>query len=768
MNNVIPYGPHDKPAKADGDSGFAGVIDRMHPAQLQPGAVAALENGTLEFGDIRHRWAAVMEVWGHRINMGGAPLACARWFEPDTGEEALVVLTAGARADGGVGRAWRLTPGNVPEEISLNGSDVWTTCRLVSARSGLVLTRFGNARHYFNDAAVNLATDQVTLNSAAEVVSGDKVTLYQQAQVAPPLPLLPNTSYWVKIIGANVIEFYTDSGLGAKINLTSKLAGGWYIEKVSQTPGVGGNGALPLLLQPAYSMVDGTTVTAWKNGFHFVPQAVAATIANGTSLWLAQNHRFAAGQAVKVGQAVGTSFNPAQIYYAEPVNAHQLYLHLSATTALIADAASRLAANANSAANTLYPNSYSGQPIVPLTEAIYFKNRLVGLNGRNNVAVSDPGDLLHFTPFTGALTAALGNGDPLTTILALGDNTSGIGGNSLLLASGTQVLGITGLNSPDQSTWELVQVTQEYGSLAPLAAIQVGKDGWLFSRAGVMVVEQTTYGRLQANPLPVSRDILRKFAEIDWANATQACAAHFSNRFILAVPLKNQAAPVQNNCLFVYNQLTQAWDHFWTGDALRPVQFAKFTIGGEERLAFLNANGDVMYFDPDGHADITCDSADGNTFTYTATDIVMRAWLRGYTNGSPRLKNFQLCEVVVDTLNACWSLTAIREDVNNVAVYRQDITGDPKKFVVHGVQDYAGVTEAARAQLPGRQDYSVVTDGDGNMDLNALGKVFEAHQSFPDSIPLTERSRSLQFLFENKRGSARLRSVYVEAVPEVN
>jgi len=471
---------------------------------------------------------------------------------------------------------------------------------------------------------------------------------------------------------------------------------------------------------------------------------------------------------VTVGTTAGEKFIAGTIYYAEPANAHQLYLHLSADSALLGTPAGRIVADVTSANNAIYPNSFSGQPMVPLTEALYFKNRLIGLNGRNNVAVSDPGDLLHLTPFTGALTAALGNGDPLTTILALGDNTSGGGGNSLILASATQVLGIVGL-SGGSDNWELVQVTDQFGSIAPLAAVQVGKDGWLLSRSGVMLVEQTAYGRLQANPVPMSRDILRKFAEIDWTNAGQSCAAYFNNRYLLAVPLKNQEGTVVNNCLFIYNQLTQAWDHFWTGACLNPVQFAKLTIGGEERLAFLNANGDVMYFDPDGHADITCDSADGgNSWTYTPTDIVLRAWLRGYTNGTPRIKQFQMCELVVDTLNANWSLTAIREDVNNTKVYRENIAGDPLKFVTHAEPDYAGVSEPDRAQLPGREDYSVTVDAAGDMDLNVLGKVFEAHQSWPDRIPLEERSRSLQFLFENTRGSARLRSVYVEAVPEID
>jgi len=102
------------------------MLDRIHASLLPEGRVSSAKNVTFEFGDMRHRWAAVMEVWGNRLNMGGNPLAMARWWEPETGEEALVVITDGERTtDDGIGRAWKVTPGGIPIEIPLNGHDVW-------------------------------------------------------------------------------------------------------------------------------------------------------------------------------------------------------------------------------------------------------------------------------------------------------------------------------------------------------------------------------------------------------------------------------------------------------------------------------------------------------------------------------------------------------------------------------------------------------------------------------------------------------------------
>ena len=179
----------------DGDAGFTQVNARLHPSMLGAGMLADAVNTNLEFGDIRARWAAVSSVWGDVNQFSATPLALARWWEPETGEEALVVITGAARSDGGMGRAWKLTSSTPPVEIPLNGHDVWTTCRLAPARQALVLGRQGNTRHYFNAAAIDTTGDDITLNvTTPDLVNGDRVLFKLCAGATVPLPLQDNTN----------------------------------------------------------------------------------------------------------------------------------------------------------------------------------------------------------------------------------------------------------------------------------------------------------------------------------------------------------------------------------------------------------------------------------------------------------------------------------------------------------------------------------------------------------------------------------------------
>lgn len=837
---------------ADADPGFAGMLDRLHPAQLSPGIYASGENCTAEFGDVRHRWAVVMEQWGHADFMPGEPLACARWWEPATGTEALVVITDGIRTDGGRGRAWQVSPGSVPLEIPMNGHDVWGACRLVPTPTGLILTRIGNARHYFNQTAITEAGDTITLNCVPELVDGDRVYFGVVNDLQPNLPDLQGyTQYWVTVETGNKLKFYSGAACSDPAELIDLQAftgtGQWYVERQPLNPPIGGAGALPLLLEASNSA--GGTTNAFNAGFVSVPQVVDASIASGSALWSAPNHRFTAGQAVKLASAV-VPFTTTLNYYVEPAGAHALYLHDAQVTALLGNIdpltgvayspSKRLQAGGTSASNYLSPANYSGLPIVPLTEAIYFKNRLIGINARSNIAISDPGDLLHFTPYTGALSAMLGNGDELSVLFSLGRD-------NLVLSTSTQLLAVTNLDQASDY-WRLIELSREFGCIAPLSVAQSGAVARFLARSGVIEAAVDGNGDPYVKEIPLSAPIQAKFAEIDWRQAHIACGAYFNNRYLLAVPLRGQAEGGEvNNCVFVWNFLTQNWDGYWTGASLQPVQFSRLKVGGEEVLCFLSATGHVLYFDPIGHQDLTLTSADGITYTSAAAEITMTLTTRGYTCGTPHVKQWDTAWLVVDTLNANWTLETISEGVNVTRTYRSAVTKEHTKFFKHGVADFNPASEGDRAALPYREDYSLKPTGPnlipagtvylevfgynywwnqvylpagdyyfeaGNatssrpyggdvtygsyafttaaagyfsfysyapnsalgdvvtaqvravgIQMPAAGLATEPHQTLPEPlrIPLHDRSRSLQFRFTNTQGSARLRSLAVDA-----
>jgi hypothetical protein len=725
----------------DGDSGFTQVNNRLHPSLLGPGVMAGAVNRTLELGDARARWAALSGVWGDVNAFSSTPLGMARWWEPATGEEALVVITGAARADGGMGRAWRLTSSTAPVEIPLNGHDIWTTGRLVPQRQALVLCRQGNTRHYFNSTAVNAGTDTITLNvTTPDIVNGDRVLFKLLDGATPPLPLQDNTNYYAAVTG-NAIILHPTSALAAAINLTTAGSGSFYLERTTESPGAGGLGARPLVLEPGWS--GGTTQSAWSRGFRGVPQSLSATATNTSALWEVLNHRLDAGAAVKVGANVGASFVAGTTYYAEPADPHHVYLHAAVTTALLGTSASRIVADANST-NTMTPASYSGMPMPPLREAVSYKNRIVGLNERANVAVSDPGDFLHFTPFEGALTAALGNGDALTTLCPMGEDT-------MLLATETNVLGIVGLASNDIADWSLLVIPGALGCIAPLTAVQIGSDAWWLSRSGVASVRQTATGFQEGVAVPTSAAIARKLNEVDWAYANQSCAAYFNNRYFCAVPLKGQEGTPVNNCLLVYNFLTQGWEGWWEGDEIEPVQFARHKVGGQERLCWLDASGSVRFFDEDGLEDIT--------LTYSAPDytnhvaaIETEDLTRAYTFGYPGEKQFTELELILESWAANWSLAAITDGVNEETIYRSGETKDPSKFLTHDTADYDQAAEPERATLPYREDYSVVPNEAEN--LIAEGAVWELAEDAVSKKYLVPVSLTIGNTYELTLGNA--------------
>ena len=141
------------------------------------------------------------------------------------------------------------------------------------------------------------------------------------------------------------------------------------------------------------------------------------------------------------------------------------------------------------------------------------QHRLLVVNGRNNILVSDPLDPLHYAPLAAELTANLGEADAITQLLPLGDDT-------VLICKENVVLGITGLSGPS-SGWRLVDVTREYGQQAPLAGVAVGADARLFSRRGVESIAQTVQGKLQGVDIPVSWPMQAYLNRVDWRQVSR-------------------------------------------------------------------------------------------------------------------------------------------------------------------------------------------------------------------------------------------------------
>lgn len=816
------------------------VADWYTPAgvQIDPGAFTATQTSY-------YLWRALglADATSARIYTRANTCAYARFNDPGTGTDNGILVTDEWRADEGRGRAWRILPGNDPQEIELNGQDVWDTARLVQCHNSMILLRHGNERHYFGAGNLTALTDVITLNGEpswavgtservrfelatdqAEIVgviqnitdtdlaantitvighgltngtakyvsalSGatanamyflrsatvDTLTLhptYADAVAGTATVNLtadnetgtltdhnpaPGNYYYARRFASNVIKLYQDSANAAAdtnwLTFTGALtsADRFFIERVANPEPFFGNGAPPLILQPT---VDG--VTAFENGFKPVTDNVAITDTNATSdIITAPNHRFVFGDSVTGTAITGVTY-PS---FAAPQSDHTLRLYATELEALADDGATGLRnLTVNSETGTIWKTGASALPMPPAREGMYFKGRLVLINGRDNIMLSDPHDYLHFTQWTGTVSANLGEAGSALWLAPLGDD-------ALLIGKEQCVLILTGLGGASTG-WAMDDVTREYGGTASLAAVNVGTDLWMLSRKGVASIIRTVAGETQGVARTVSHSIPEDLADVDWVYAHQACAATWDNRFFLALPGKNQT-DVVNNRVLVCNLINgglrveqavmagdlvggvvesggrvDSWEGTWTGDLLVPYAFARLSVFGEERLTFATPDGLVCWLH-DGWDD---DGAEIETSLTT----------RGYFGGREVLAlkgSLQL-----ETFRPSYSVSVKTAGHNESTAIITDQTNDPTAYLTYGTAAYVPASStSATFSAAHREDYSPTVD-------ELLTAELDIHQNITESLPMRERDRSPALVITNTQGSLRVVTVSISAMP---
>lgn len=266
--------------------------------------------------------------------------AYERFSDPFTDSDNGILLTDDVRdgggEDGGVGRAWRIIPGNVPQEIPLNGHDVWGTARLVQCGNALLLLRHGNQRYYFSASAVNDATnDRIQLNVAPPwaLNTGLRVRFdlaSTGAAIFGTSPPAAGNYYYAKHITGDKIELYTDEAMSNKLDFeitTNPPTGRFFLEEAANPAPYFGNGARPLIMQP-----DDTGQTPFAVGFDWVLENVEITDTDATAeLITAPNHRLNPGDSVSGTVITGVTWPK----FAAPQSEHTLRLYDSAAEAQI-------------------------------------------------------------------------------------------------------------------------------------------------------------------------------------------------------------------------------------------------------------------------------------------------------------------------------------------------------------------------------------------------------------------------------------------------
>ena len=703
--------------------------------------------------------------------LGDAANTCAyaRFNDPGTQTDNGILVTDAWRSDGGRGRAWRILPGNNPQEIELNGQHVWDTARLVQCHNAMVLLRHGNERHYFDTTALNDATEKITLTGPPSwpVGTSDRVRFELATPGAAILGSTPpgaGNYYYARHFSGNAIKLYQDSSNALAdtncLNFTTAgSTGKFFIERVTNPEPFFGNGALPLIMQPT---VEG--VTAFENGFKPVTDNVDITDTT-TSIIEAPNHRLVFGDSVTgaasgLKQSTGPDVFVVWPKYAAPQSDHTLRLYDTELQALADDGATGLQALASGQTGLYLKRTGAAALAMPSArEGLYFKGRLVLINGRDNLMVSDPHDYLHFTQWTGTVSANLGEAGQALWLAALGDD-------ALLIGKEQCVLIITGLGG-DSSGWAMDDVTREYGGVASLAAVNVGTDLWMLSRKGVASIIRTVAGETQGVARTVSHSIPEDLADVDWVYAHQACAAMWDNRFFVALPGKNQT-DVVNNRVLVCNLINgglrveqavvngdlvggvtesggrvDAWEGTWTGDLLIPYAFARLSVFGEERLTFATPDGLVCWLH-DGWDD-------------AGAEIETAMTTRGYFGGREVLAlkgSLQL-----ESFRPSYSVSVQTQGHNESTAIITAQTNDATAYLTYGTAAYVPASStSATFSAPHREDYSPTAD-------ELLTAELDIHQNITESLPMRERDRSPALVITNTQGSLRVVTASISALP---
>lgn len=728
----------------DADESFTRVDTRTPAHKLPAGVAADAVNKRIENGEFWPRLSVQQQPWG-QVHDGGNVVGYKKFSDPN-GQDVTVYLSDdwrdGNGEDGGRGRAWRVQSGNAPVAVPMNGHDIYGVARIVPAKNAVVMLRQDLERHYFSGANNPVvAAGVIQLNCAPAWKDGDALEIWFDASVNSALTggtVVPGASSLVfaKDNGNNQVKLYKDSQLTQAFNFTGAV-GRFYLERRAANPGFYGNGAPPLIAQPN---AQGNTL--WETGFVSVPVNVVATAIDGTNKILtAPNHRLVPGDKIQYYHA-----GAGAPYYAVPLNDNQIIVFDTQTNALLNFATGSATGQQTllfTAADYLVKDGASDLPAPPAREGYYTQNsRLVLVNQKNNIWISDPNDPLHGTPFQSSFTANLGEADSVVWVNEIAS------ADALVFGKQRCVLALYNF-SGGPSQWALRSITREYGSVAAFS-VQWGNMLLFLSRRGLDRVVMTVFGVIGATENPVSYDMKKYIGLIDWNNAATACCETWNNRLFLGLPSLNSGG--LNDMVLSLNFEYSApekevwgWEGMWNGAALKVFSFARHVVYGVEKLTFADYAGNVNWLD-EGAMDTGNAAIADSVTTRIYTGVEVPATTR---------KIWQRCLLNWDTCAPSLTITAATPGYNETDVLAQGFTYDRTKYAAGEGADYNPQTQVPPFGNPYREDYSFASA------LELMGGVPDVHQNHVEPFRMREDDWGLQLTIANSQGSCRLKGVDV-------
>ena len=174
------------------------------------------------------------------------------------------------------------------------------------------------------------------------------------------------------------------------------------------------------------------------------------------------------------------------------------------------------------------PSGTGTLPIPPSSFALYYGNRLLVANDRDEVAISDPLDYTRYF-FLNEFRINQGDNDRLVAMQPFNEST-------ILMLKEQTVWRVDNV-SGDLADVALRNVTTKYGCIAPFSVVDYGTDVAWLSERGIVTLRLTEQNEVQGTDVSLSDPLALTMDRLNWAYAANCVAESWDNKLYFAVPL---------------------------------------------------------------------------------------------------------------------------------------------------------------------------------------------------------------------------------------
>lgn len=369
---------------------------------------------------------------------------------------------------------------------------------------------------------------------------------------------------------------------------------------------------------------------------------------------------------------------------------------------------------------TTFTDLGTTSPNPPLAKYIvWHTNRLfaAGVTTANDtVYVSNIPDGTVWNYTTQAFRVGAGEGDAITSIGKwVGFKLVVFKNNSFYIVDADPSVSV--------ANWGIEIGSPFIGCVAHRSVVQVGNDLYFLSRDGVRSIIRTTTAAINEVSLPLSWPMQNIIDQINWANASKACATYFDNKYILSVPI---TPATDNNYCIVYDTRAQRWSGYWTGWTSTIFHISK--LANEKHLYFGQTDGITLEWDSDADENAVA------TYKDDGAEIASLIKTRAYQFQDPLSPKYG------------WSISS--------EWYQSQASASIKAILDQGGANTIDAdfdTENVQNQLPVDLPFTLASIGNKRcaFDLAALGEF-----------------REIQFQFETTSGKLSLKSLTATAFPQ--